>query len=79
MEKETYYSIEYRRGNSWQPIVSYIKYKALKTLKEANKELGRITDLERNHAETKTVDEFRLIRYESQITTEVIKSVVIND
>ena len=79
MEKETYYGIECRRGNTWHPITSYAKYKALKTYSMANKELMRIADLEKNQADPKTVEEFRLIRYELQLSSEIVKNVIVND
>lgn len=77
-ETEVYYGIEYRLGHAWQPISSYTKYKALKTFEIACQELDRIADLETNHAESRSTNEFRLIRYESQIYSEVVKTIQIN-
>lgn len=66
---ETYFRVEYRLGNSWQPTL-----KKFKSYVEAGQEFRELLEKERNSTE-KVATAFRIVEFTNQISMEEIKCV----
>ena len=70
---ETYYRVEYRIGNAWQPLREIFW-----NLNAANQKLGELIESNRNHPEGPLTDGVRLLKMTQLTSVEEYKSIDLN-
>lgn len=70
---ETYYRIEYRVGNTWQPLKE-----TFHNLNAANEKLGELIESNRNHPKGPLADGVRVLKMTQLTSVEEYKSIDLN-